>query len=141
MKHYFQTIILAAGAVFAATGMAQAADLTVEVTGLKSARGKIMVAVYDKSENFLKQPFRAAAVDAQTDKVKLLITDLPPGDYALSVFQDENNNGKLDTNPIGMPVEPYGFSNDAAGNYGPPSFAQSLVQLPDAGKLISIKLR
>ncbi|MFZ6871522.1 DUF2141 domain-containing protein [Undibacterium sp. Di27W] len=141
MKHYFQSMILAASVAFAVTGMAQAAELTVEVTGLKSAKGKVMVAVYDKSENFLKQPFKVAAVDAQADKVKLLIAGLPAGDYALSVFQDENSNGKLDTNPIGMPVEPYGFSNDAAGNYGPPSFAQALVQVSDAGKLISIKLR
>ncbi|MFZ6735156.1 DUF2141 domain-containing protein [Undibacterium sp. Ji42W] len=141
MKHFFQSIIFAAGVVLAMTGVAQGAELTVEVTGLKSAKGKVMVAVYDKSENFLKQPYKVAAADAQADKVKLLITGLPPGDYALSVFQDENSNGKLDTNPIGMPVEPYGFSNDAAGSYGPPSFAQSLVQLPDAGKLISIKLR
>ncbi|MFZ6708320.1 DUF2141 domain-containing protein [Undibacterium sp. TC9W] len=141
MKHYFPSIIFAALAMVAVTGMAQAAELTVEVTGLKSAKGKVMVAVYDKSENFMKQPYKVAAVDAQADKVKLLIAGLPAGDYALSVFQDENSNGKLDSNPLGMPVEPYGFSNDAAGNYGPPSFAQALVQVPDVGKLISIKLR
>lgn len=121
--------------------MAQAAELTVEVTGLKSAKGQVMLAVYNKSESFLKQPFKVAAVNAQADKVRLLVADLPAGDYALSVFQDENSNGKLDSNPIGMPVEPYGFSNDVAGNYGPPSFAQAVVQVPDAGKLISIKLR
>jgi uncharacterized protein (DUF2141 family) len=123
--------------------MVQAADLTVEVAGLKSARGKVLVAVFDSTENFLKQPMRTAAIDAavaQAGKVQLVITGLPAGDYAFSVFQDENGNGELDMNPMGMPVEPYGFSNDAAGSFGPPSFAQSAVHLPEV-KLVTIKLR
>jgi uncharacterized protein (DUF2141 family) len=66
---------------------------------------------------------------------------LPSGDYALSVFHDVNGNGELDTNQVGMPIEPYGFSNDAAGNYGPPSFEQSRVHLPEAGSLVTINLR
>ena len=141
MKKYIGLMIVSAMAAMATSGMAQAAELTVEVTGLKNAKGKVMVAVFNKAEDFLKQPFRATAVDARSDKVTLRISDLPAGDYALSVYQDENGNGNLDSNPIGMPVEPYGFSNDAAGNYGPPSFAQALVQVSEAGKLITIKLR
>ena len=122
-------------------GVAQAADLTVEVAGLKSARGRVLVAVYNRSEDFLKQPFKTAAVDAQAGKVRLVISDLAPGDYALSVFQDVNGNGELDTNPAGMPIEPYGFSNDAAGHYGPPSYEQSRLNVPTAGSAISINLR
>ena len=41
------------------------------------------------------------------------------------MFVDENDNGKLDANAIGMPIEPYAFSNDASGSFGPPSFAQA----------------
>lgn len=125
----------------ASTGLAHAAELNVEVAGLKSAKGKVFVAVYNRAEDFLKQPMRTATVDAQPGKVKLLIAGLAPGDYAFSVFHDENGNGKLDTNLIGMPVEPYGFSNDASGNYGPPSFKQSLLHLPEAGATAAVNLR
>jgi uncharacterized protein (DUF2141 family) len=70
-----------------------------------------------------------------------VIHDLPAGEYALSAFKDDNGNGKLDANPLGMPIEPYGFSNDAAGSYGPPSYKASLVQLPEGGGLTMITLR
>ena len=138
MKHFFQFVVAAA---IVGSGIAHAADLTIEIAGMKDAKGKVLVAVYNRAEDFLKQPTRTAAVDAQTGKVKLVIADLPPGDYALSVFQDKNGNGELDTNLIGMPIEPYGFSNDAAGNYGPPSFEQSVVHLLAAGRQLTINLR
>ena len=48
--------------------------------------------------------------------------DIPPGTYALAVIHDENSNGKLDTNWLGIPTEGYGFSNDARGLLGPPTF-------------------
>jgi uncharacterized protein (DUF2141 family) len=49
--------------------------------------------------------------------------DIPPGTYAMAVIHDENMNGKLDTNRLGIPREGYGFSNDAKGWLGPPSFS------------------
>jgi uncharacterized protein (DUF2141 family) len=138
VNNYFR---FAVAAMFACAGMARAADLTVEVAGLKDARGTVMVAVYDRADNFLKQPVRTAAADAQTAPVRLVIAGLPAGDYALSVFNDANGNGKLDKNPVGMPIEPYGFGNDAAGSYGPPGYQASLVHLPAAGATTTIHLR
>jgi uncharacterized protein (DUF2141 family) len=137
MKPFFPFV----AAALVASSMAHAADLTVEVAGLKSGEGKLLLALYDRSGDFLKQPARVAAVDAQPDKVKLVISGLPAGDYGISVFQDVNSNGKLDKNVLGMPVEPYGFSNDAEGNYGPPSFEQSRLHLPEAGAVATINLR
>ena len=137
MKQIFSLV----AAALITTGMAHAADLTVEVAGLKSTEGKVLLAVYDRSDDFLKQPARVAAVDAQPGTVKLVISGLPAGDYGISVFQDVNGNGKLDKNVLGMPVEPYGFSNDADGNYGPPSFEQSRLHLPEAGRVATINLR
>jgi uncharacterized protein (DUF2141 family) len=49
--------------------------------------------------------------------------DIPPGTYALAVIHDENRNGQLDTNRLGIPKEGYGFSNDAKGFFGAPSFS------------------
>ncbi|MBB1390840.1 DUF2141 domain-containing protein [Shewanella sp. SG44-6] len=50
---------------------------------------------------------------------KVIFTNIPVGQYAIRFFQDENNNGTLDTNLFGMPSEGYGFSNNAKPNYGP----------------------
>lgn len=52
-------------------------------------------------------------------------TGLAEGTYAVKAFHDVNDNGKLDTNWMGIPKEPYGFSNDAMGSFGPPSFQQA----------------
>lgn len=131
----------AVAATFACAGMARAADLAVEVAGLKDADGKLLVAVFDRPDSFLKQPVRTAAADARAGTVRLVIAGLPAGDYALSVFKDANGNGRLDRNPVGMPIEPYGFGNDAAASYGPPTYQASLVHLPEAGGATVIHLR
>lgn len=136
-----QLFVLAIAATCACAGVAHAADLTVEVAGLKDANGKVLVAVFDRADTFLKQPVRTAAADAQSGTVRLVLAGLPAGDYALSVFKDANGNGTLDRNPVGMPIEPYGFSNDAAGSYGPPSYQASLVHVPPAGADTTIHLR
>jgi len=58
----------------------------------------------------------------------------------VSAFHDQNDNGKLDTDPTGQPTEVYGFSNDARGTAGPPQFADAAFELGDQAKTISIKL-
>lgn len=138
MKQFIQYAFVAA---WAATSVANAADMTIDVAGLKNANGKVMVAVFDSADHFLKQPLRTGTVDAHAGTVHMLLTGLPPGDYAISLFHDQNGNGKLDKNLIGMPIEPYGFSNDAAGAYGPPTFQQSLTHLVDAGAVVKVSLR
>ena len=69
----------------------------------------------------------------------MVLKDLPDGPLALSVFQDANANGRLDMNAIGIPTEPYGFSNNAAGNFGPPKFEQAVVT-PVAGTPVKVRL-
>ena len=56
--------------------------------------------------------------------------DVLPGKYAIAFFQDENGNGKLDTKRFGVPSEPFGFSRDAMGKLGPPSFEAAALDLP-----------
>lgn len=138
MKLFIQYAIATA---LAATSVAHAADMTIDVAGLKNANGKVMVAVFDSADHFLKQPLRTGTVDAQAGTVRMVLTGLPPGDYAISLFHDQNGNGKLDKNLVGMPIEPYGFSNDAAGAYGPPTFQQSVTHLAAAGNVLKVSLR
>jgi len=106
---------------FAATQPASAATLTIEVQQV-AAPGDLMVAVYDQAGQWLKQPLRGLRQAASAGTMTVQVPDLPDGDYAVSLFVDRNANGKLDSNAMGMPTEPYAFSNDAVGNFGPPSF-------------------
>lgn len=120
---------------------AHAADLTVEIKGLTSANGKVLIALYDKADGWMKQGWKTAGAPAQKDGVTYEFKDLPMGDYALSIHHDENGNGKFDTNLVGMPIEPYGFSNDAMGNFGPPTFEQAKFKLDADKKTVTLNLK
>jgi uncharacterized protein (DUF2141 family) len=124
-----------------AAGTASAADLTIEVLDVKTGRGPIMIALYDSAATFLKQPARGIAAPATGVTVSIVFKDLPAGEYALAAFQDANNNGELDRNPMGMPTEEFAFSNNAYGHMGPPAFDAVKVALAAAGASTSIKLR
>lgn len=104
--------------------MAQLPQLKVEVHGIPSGKGMILVGVYNKADGFRDKSYAVASAEAPARQGFLILSipNLRPGTYALAVFHDENGNGKLDTNFLGMPVESYGFSNDARGTFGPPDF-------------------
>ncbi|MDG0852690.1 DUF2141 domain-containing protein [Roseateles puraquae] len=124
---------------------AQAADLQLEVQGLDTSRlqgGSLMVAVFTEPSGWLRQPKigqRFSLEGAVDGKLTVTLRNLPDGPVAVTVFQDANGNGRLDMNAMGMPVEPYGFSNDAAGQFGPPKFEQA-VFTPVAGQAVRLRL-
>ena len=70
-----------------------------------------------------------------------MVRDVPPGSWAVLAYQDENNNGELDRNLIGMPKEPYGFSRDARSKFGPPRFEDAVIELGDAPTVTNVRLR
>lgn len=133
-RHILPLILLTAGA-------AQAADLTITVNGLANAEGKVLLAAYDSADTFLKRPVGISWADAQAGSIKAVISNLKAGDYAVSLYQDKNGNKRLDSNMVGMPTEPYGFSRDATGSFGPPSFEQARISVPDNGTEIAVTLR
>lgn len=117
---------------------ALAADLDIEVRGLRSDQGKLFVAVHHAQEG-VKFPDAAGMVaglwrQATKGTLRFSLPDLPPGRYAVNAFHDENGNEKLDANLLGVPTEGYGFGNDAAGSFGPPAFDDAAVTVGgDAG--------
>jgi len=117
-----------------------AADLSVEVRGIAHAGGKIMMTLIDQTESFPNKPAKRLMVDATPPAASGIFTNLPPGEYAVSIYHDENGNGKLDTNLIAMPTEQYGFSRDARGKMGPPSFADTAFRLDNKDLSIVINL-
>jgi uncharacterized protein (DUF2141 family) len=88
---------------------------------VEQTTGTVYAAVYD-AENFLKKPAYGMLVKANKEEVSIVLDNVAPGNYAVSLFHDENDNGKLDTGAFGIPTEKTGFSNNAKGAYGPPKF-------------------
>lgn len=131
---------LIGAAALAAAGASWAADLRVEVAHTEQA--PVYLALYDDAASFkLRDGFRLAVVKRWETQPSVAFTDLPAGRYAVAVFQDLNGNGELDTNLLGIPTEPYGFSRNAMGNMGPPSFAAAAIALDGQNQAITIELR
>lgn len=119
------------------------ASLTIEVLGLESEEGSVAVALFDSAEAFDQ---RTAAVASQTlaprdGRATWSFADLPIGVYAVAVFHDLNDNGELDRTTLGPPAEPYGFSNDARGTFGPPKFGNAAIELSPGPHTIQIQVR
>lgn len=123
---------------------AEAADLEVTIAEARSAEGRVMVALFNDAEAFGKmlegKRIAAAMLPIDGAIARMVIGGLPPGRYAVSVIHDQNGNGKLDTNLLGLPTEGYGFSRDARGTMGPPSFEAAAFDLPAAGTRQTVKL-
>ncbi len=133
---------IGAVAVSLAMSVVFAADLTVTVEGVKSGDGKVMLGLFDTPNGFpAAQPKQGQFGEVTNDKAVFIFKDLPPGRYAISAFQDRNNNQKLDANMMGMPTEPYGFSRNAAGRMGPPKFDDAAVTLETQALAITIQLK
>ena len=106
----------------ATPAFAQTADSKLVLTFETGARtGQVMVALHDSAAAFdgaSSSPVAATAIPA-SGPVVATFGNLPAGDYAVKAFHDVNGDGQMNTNPFGMPTEPYAFSNNAVGNMGP----------------------
>jgi uncharacterized protein (DUF2141 family) len=97
--------------------------LEVEVANIKSMDGYVYLQIFSSEDDFMKNPIRRAKVESiEGESVLLKVEDLPFGDYSVSVLHDENMNGEMDSGTFGIPKEGYGFSNNAKGMFGPPSY-------------------
>ena len=122
-----------------------AAELAVEVHGIRSDAGRLFVAVHasETKTSFPAGTGSIAAVHqrAHAGTVRFVLQDLPPGQYAVNAFHDENDNGDLDTNLVGIPSEGYGFSNDPDSSFGPPDFEAAAVDVRDGRAVAVMSLR
>jgi uncharacterized protein (DUF2141 family) len=93
---------------------AHAAELIVRVDGIRAQTGLLRVALVDGPQGWdgTAAPVKADGAPPRGDAATFVFKDLAPGTYAVMISHDENGNGKLDSNFIGMPTEGYGFSNN-----------------------------
>lgn len=123
--------------------------LTVVIVELKSDNGDVKVNLLNSEESFLASPkeqqkmggpFRRAITPIKDNKAEVVFEDLPFGEYAVKLFHDENGNGKLDKNFVGMPKEDYAFSNNVRGSMGPPKYEDAKFEFNQEEMTIEITI-
>lgn len=90
-------------------------------TATRNANGVVRCGLFER-KGWLKKPVRSAVAKINGRDALCKFSRVPKGEYGISAFHDENSNGKLDTNLLGMPTEDYCASRNARGTFGPPSF-------------------
>lgn len=119
--------------------------LTVRVTGARNAKGKIGVTLFQDAPGFPDDASKAirqqsAEIDPKTMSAQITFKDVPQGTFAVSVLHDENGNGKMDKNFVGIPKEGYGASNNPKKKRRPPTFDEAKFSLNSAEQSIEIAL-
>lgn len=117
--------------------------LSISFTNIQEAKGSLYVGVYNAEAAFMKEEkvvFKKIVAVSARGTLRLDIPELKPGTYAVTCFHDLNNNGKLDTNILGIPNEPYGFSNNARPKFRAPNWAETKFEVKEGGGQISIRL-
>jgi uncharacterized protein (DUF2141 family) len=113
--------------------------IKVEVKGLKSNKGQVMIGLYNSEKDFLKKTYKGTVVLIKDKIATVTFSNIPKGEYAVSLFHDENNNGKLDSNFMGIPREDYAASNGAKGFMGPPKYKDAKFSISE-NKTILLKI-
>ena len=120
MKRIFAIYLLLAPALLFAQS-----SLTIEIVGLESDKGNVLVALLDKHEKDVMNK----SCKITDHRCTLTFNNVRDDQYAIRFFHDENRNDELDTNILGIPKEGFGFSNDAMGKFGPKDFSEWLFEV------------
>jgi len=133
-------------AMLPAIALAQSScpGIHVKILNIKNSTGGIACALFESSEGFPSEYLQFATnimvIKIRDRQARCDFEDIPPGTYALAVVHDENMNGKLDSNVLGIPKEGYGFSNDAKALLGAPSFSAASFEYDGQNQDMTIKL-
>lgn len=138
----FASFALAITVSLAAVGPAAAADLTVKLHGIRAQTGLVKIAVVGSQDAWdgKAAPVQAAGAPAHGEDATFSFKDLKPGEYAVMITHDENDNGKMDTNVMGMPLEGYGFSNNPQV-MRKPTWDEARFTVTDGDVAIDVELR
>lgn len=136
---------IAAFGTAGATAAPSLGHLVVSVSGLQPRTGAVMVALFDGTKKFPSVGGQIAGrrvAVANEPIADAVFENVPYGRYAVAVFYDRNNNGRLDTRLGAIPIEPLGFSNGAKiGLFGPPAYEAAAFDIASKERTIRIKVR
>ncbi len=133
--------LAASGLALTAASRAEG-DPTVKITvaGVKAPQGFMMIALHDE-KGWSGAPVARLRVAVTGGEVTAVLAAPAPGRYGVKLFHDVNGDGKMETNIVGFPTEPFGFSNDAPIRLGPPAFADAGFDVGPTGATQRITLR
>ncbi len=140
MKRLAAFAVLALAGAIALPAHAEGAKLTLTVTDIAKHEGSLMIAVHDEA-GYDGQPKAATMVPVSGDSATASFEGLAPGAYAIKLFHDVDGDGEMDTNPFGLPTEPFGFSNNAKGQFGPAKWVDANFEVGADGAEHTISLK
>ena len=137
---------LGLGAIAALTGAAPAlaGEVVITITDLRSTKGVVRACMTTRADIFpkcIKDPSAHRTVVPAAGTVVIRFTGVKPGDYAVALLHDENDNGKADRAMGMMPKEGYGFSRDAPVKMAPPKFQDAVFRQGEGTTRLAIKMR
>lgn len=132
------------GAALLAGSQVNSATLTVVISSFSSEVGVLNIGIYDNQNDWLGsstvQKRSLTVREHNVGGVVITSFEVEPGEYAISVHHDDNDNGKMDTNFIGIPKEPTGLSNGAVPKFGPPKYKDAAFLVDKEDMEMPIKL-
>lgn len=123
-----------------AAPLALASELTVNVEGIAEAQGSISLGLFDAGTYDGNGAVDGANLTVEGDSVTVIFEGVEPGEYAVKLFHDVNGDGEMNTNPFGMPTEPFAFSNDAKGRFGPAKWDDAKFSVTADGAVHTITM-
>ena len=116
--------------------------LTGAFDGVARREGVVLLALFDSKATYdaNAEPIRTLNLPAEGGDFAVTLAGLKPGIYAVKSFHDRDSNGKMNFNPLGMPLEPYGFSNNARAPFGPPPWRRAVFEVQPGGNGQTIRL-
>ncbi|MBK8705560.1 MAG: DUF2141 domain-containing protein [Saprospiraceae bacterium] len=139
--HYLFAFLIATAGLWDAP---QTGNLVISIEADVKKRGNIHVAVFQNEKAFSKKSggvFEKVLSYSGGAKYGLEVPALAYGRYSVAVFQDLNGNGRLDANTLGVPTEPYGFSNNPKVKWSAPTFDETAVSLKSPSISLSITMK
>jgi len=142
-KQIFLMLILVFGLPLSLS-TSQTGKIVVQIKNLHSNNGQVLALIYNDDEGFptdMDEAFQKTKAKITSYSSVLFFDKLPYGTYAIGVIHDENSDGELETNWLGIPKEGIGVSRDAKGTMGPPSFEDASFQLKSAELQLIITMK
>ncbi|MCP9756828.1 DUF2141 domain-containing protein [Lacihabitans sp. CCS-44] len=140
MKKYFSILFLF---VALRTWGEDTPKVSVKITNIKQVKGSIRVAFYKKGCDFPNEgsiTFAKEVKITQIGEMTIHFSEVPFGEYAIAVFQDKNQNQKIDKNLVGYPLEPFGFSRNFKPKFSGPDFSDCNVVISPTTNTFTIKM-
>ena len=130
-----KNLVLSLTVLISGIATAQKINLEVAMTGFKNNNGVVNVGLYDSEGNFLKETYKKLQSKIKSNQAIVTFEGIEKGEYAVSIYQDENLNGIMDKNFMGIPSEDYMASNNTKGFMGPPKYENAKFMVEKNSKI------